>query len=834
MDRTSYAVAFLLALPGSVAAGGAAVVEPGGPAAGPLLASGWSAALVSGDGLDLTLDPSGRVIGLEVAGSDVLDPALVAWSGFSANDLSSGGHHPADGPVESGADAAYQNTTTATGLLIESVVRALPDRMAFEARVSDTLLRDHSLELRYSLPLAAGGWKWWRDLRTNESILPATNYSDTEVMDNQGRRSNSHPFSALTSPWPGPGLSLAQPIDAPAFAVTEVSSGGLNITFPLAVSGVPGARSAVVQFYLHRLAEPAWGFRAAVEEYYATNPGLFDRNGSAEGVWVVNSPLDAIPSPEDFGFGVHEIQFPEDIANASLVGDALGVETYAYIHPRSFFMGMGNRTSRPTEQQILAELANLTNSPDPAEREYGRAVHASGCLNRTGGFVHNVFQRPVWFPPNGWGVEFCYFSGPTLPQANLTWNTRANLAWKHEIDPQFAAAEAVNATLDGVFIDGFYSWSMVYVTEDGGDDFASEHLPHALGYPLVPNPATLRPVVSAHFGALDLGKNVSDALHARGAKFMQNDLRPGAWFPVGLVDLAGIEVDWFPSGAWTPDPVEVMGFRRTMMGQRPFGLLQRSDFALVDAAEVEAYFERSLFWAIYPSFFANRGDDLDNYWSNSSLYERDRPAYRRFVPLVRELSTAGWEPVTRANSSDPGLLVERYGPSNGTLYVALRNEGPGAATTRVTIDLAALGMPLSGLEVVEVVSGSLLPHTIVAGVLEADLTLNGASTAVLRVKRSTAIPGPSHIAALRAAVLVASLLAAGARFTGPVRRSRASQVPRHACGGTSRPRAPTPPRALRRAPGADPPPAHRPPPGSRPPPARTPPTARRRTRGTRT
>ena len=38
------------------------------------------------------------------------------------------------------------------------------------------------------------------------------------------------------------------------------------------------------------------------------------------------------------------------------------------------------------------------------------------------------------------------------------------------------------------------------------------------------------------------------------------------------------------------------------------------------------------------------------------------------VPVIRDLSLAGWEPITRARCADADIAVERFGPDRFTLF----------------------------------------------------------------------------------------------------------------------------------------------------------------------
>ena len=70
---------------------------------------------------------------------------------------------------------------------------------------------------------------------------------------------------------------------------------------------------------------------------------------------------------------------------------------------------------------------------------------------------------------------------------------------------------------------------------------------------------------------------------------------------------------------------------------------------------------------IWPGFFsANAFGNL--YFSNATLYNRDRPVFRKYVPILQSINKAGWQPVTHARiakapavGSGSGVFLERWG-----------------------------------------------------------------------------------------------------------------------------------------------------------------------------
>jgi hypothetical protein len=101
-------------------------------------------------------------------------------------------------------------------------------------------------------------------------------------------------------------------------------------------------------------------------------------------------------------------------------------------------------------------------------------------------------------------------------------------------------------------------------------------------------------------------------------------------------------------------------------------------------------------------FSRNASDDP--YWENSRWVERDRPLFRKYIPLLRREAIAGWQPVTEAVCEPEAFRVERFGPdAGGTRYFAVLNDSDVRRSGRLTLSGRASGA--SPLQAQELVSG---------------------------------------------------------------------------------------------------------------------------------
>jgi len=148
----------------------------------------------------------------------------------------------------------------------------------------------------------------------------------------------------------------------------------------------------------------------------------------------------------------------------------------------------------------------------------------------------------------------------------------------------------------------------------------------------------------------------------------------------------GTEMDWIGSdGSWRPASDNWMNFKRAMCYQKPYLFLMNTNYKLFTPDLVEKYFQRSLFYGMLPSMFSHNAAD-DPYWRAPNLYNRDRNLFKRYIPIIKKIAEAGWEPVTYAVTDKDAVYIERFGPDgDGNVYFTLLNDSSETLETNVTI-----------------------------------------------------------------------------------------------------------------------------------------------------
>lgn len=254
------------------------------------------------------------------------------------------------------------------------------------------------------------------------------------------------------------------------------------------------------------------------------------------------------------------------------------------------------------------------------------------------------------------------------------------------VNPTLEPAVDPAGVVDGTYIDSYEGWA-------ARRDYRREHFA-AADLPLTFSTDTRQPVLLTYFSTYEFGAELAKRMWALGKLMMANSTPWNYPWGVHTLDVMGTETNWCVEGRYQPDSHAIFAYRRALCYQKPYLLLQNTVYDQFTPEMVERYMKRSVFYGVYPSFFSHNAAD-DPYWQRPALYNRDRPLFRKYIPLCRTLSTAGWEPVTYARTDVPGFLIERHGKSgDAVVYLSVFRSGDGTGSCTVSLDAEALGVSL--------------------------------------------------------------------------------------------------------------------------------------------
>ncbi len=201
-------------------------------------------------------------------------------------------------------------------------------------------------------------------------------------------------------------------------------------------------------------------------------------------------------------------------------------------------------------------------------------------------------------------------------------------------------------------------------------------------------PAQLAPQAHA-----ELYRALGAELHPAGKHLFGNVFPEAMRFCAHLNDVMGSETDKLVEAD------RLSRIRRTLAGTKVVTNLLQYNWDVptyITTEEMERYIRGQLFWGFYPGVSSGGGMWVggapDRYFSHPDLYERDRPLFRRYIPVIRQLGAAGWEPVTAATGG-ASASIERFGDfTRGPVLLTVRATDWGPLETEVTLDLADCGL----------------------------------------------------------------------------------------------------------------------------------------------
>jgi hypothetical protein len=554
-----------------------------------------------------------------------------------------------------------------------------PDREL--CTILDSTGGERLVTLAYCVSLDAVGGTWCDDPQTSRPIEAGKSYSNcSNYAGGVNDQASLYPIAVVVHG--DRATVLACPMDVPRMVrfIYDAAARELRAEFDFGLSPVPEnfpsrADATVIQFEV-----PArFAFRRAMVKYQELHADVFARRVRHAGLWLPFGEVATIEHAQDFGFGFHEIADSQVAGNSTRVtGDdeKIGCGSYLYVEPQTYwqwFKGEG----KGSYDQRLAQLEADAKAGDAVSR--GTLV--SGIILENG--RRDLYEEGVAYTPQlPWGVN----PDPAIP-------TDPTLGYPSKASGEFDRLETAlgwrggpNLGIDGVYVDSMEGWGHII-------NFNKEHW-RVTRYPLTFHPWKKKVGLLNFWGTYAWVKEMSQRLRQRDMILLGNDAFSHRWQLAPWVDVPGREYQWIEEGKFKPVADERYLFFRSMSGRKPYLMLMNNGYT--DGSIMETYFQRSTFWAVYPSmYFGHTSPNEPWYWSNPAWYNRDRPLFKKYIPMIRKLDAAGWQPVTLATASPSSIRIERFGEfARGDLAFTVHN--PDAEARDITIALDREALQISG------------------------------------------------------------------------------------------------------------------------------------------
>lgn len=568
------------------------------------------------------------------------------------------------------------------GLVFAQTVKNHNGDRLLTGRVEDATGHDRAITLLYAVPLPKGKIMWWDDpRRSREADASKLNEYDNTWGEQCGRGPHSRwPIGAVTVG--GKGIAIG--IDPMKPAYYRI---GLNpklrilyIAYDLGLAS-PERNHADVSLCVFGFKADE-GFRGALEKYRTLYPDAFVSRVKKHGSWVPFKALSKMPggNVDDFHFRFNEYMWDTDF------DDRHDILSLRYKEPCTWWMKLKNRTGGlPSYAECLAFAKEELKRGLPDAQAWETSVFK----DRFGKPAGMILDKPWCF-----GIAWSMNAAPGLKGEMTEYRFKQS---GKDFEKNYGGKEFPKG-VDGEYVDSAELACTVAA------DYDRSHF-SAMTAPLTFSLDEYRPVVFKGLSVWDYCQDISRRLRERNRVLFAN-ATPNHWsYLTPVMDAVGIEIGWNVNGEWKPSPPEQLILWRAIAGDKPYCFLMTNGKGFTREM-TESFMKTSLAYGLFPGFQCNYFFDGDG------RHERDRDLWRKYLPLVRLVSEAGWRPVNRLAECDgAGVVMEQFGDRYLTVY----NHGKESAAAKIVFKkrVKAVNDLVAGVDVA--VSGGRAVVTLGAG-----------------------------------------------------------------------------------------------------------------------
>lgn len=565
-------------------------------------------------------------------------------------------------------DGRFHADLTKQKLKLDAEYQPVGDRLHVEGTLADISGNDRAIMLFYRLPVDAsdGTWRWGQDLRHELPIVPGDRrYQNVRPLEAHQSMS-LYPFASVTSAKVG--LSLSVPMDIPrVFRIGYDNHFGYWLVWDLGISKVTESfpQRATFAFDVYRY-EPKWGFRAADRRYIDLFPQYFVKSFKDDGSWTGYEGY-ATPPEQHLSVGeakefdwIRWVDRPLDLNakweaydywgdNLTTDDNACGIIPYAYTEPSGYWDWRIGHKPDPARKKLSLE-DRISDLKDRAAKgnENAKYILRTAVLNREG--------KMVTF----WGYDMWHWEcnpSPFLPDENGQPKNIATQDWEAECLVRFK----------------HYGCHCVYV--DSGitstRNYRREHFAK-VAHPLTFDYDTRQLCIAEGFSAyeyLEWLRRQCDAEKKWMLVHWWGNEAATRFFGVHFGDTVGYEM------IGSAPQEEQYLVARPLVYQKVVHMY--SEFNRDTPREIQEKYAKS------DIFYGHFTDLLDKVLA------------RNYTAMERELSMAGWQPITGVSTDNASVDVERFGSlAQGNLHFSVRNR----ADTEQAANLILDGKNLEGGE----------------------------------------------------------------------------------------------------------------------------------------
>ncbi len=543
----------------------------------------------------------------------------------------------------------------AHGIRLEAGSTQRDGHECFEAALSYGGGADRAVTLYYTLPVDAARVTYLPDMLHAVDACRAGDYLDASCWNIGANGFLSRmPFAAVTAD--GKGLAIGFDAESPAFGRVGYNGAAKELYIAFDVALTDEVRQAKLKFTVFPF-DAALGYRHALETYYGIYEEAYRTRIDEQGNWMAFAKISEVEGWEDFHFkfkeGDNEIRWDREH----------GMMTFRYTEPMTWWMHMKECPPK-SAGDVLAYYEKVLNTPDDPQHSAAKAAESSAMHDAAGKPVFIIQDRP-WCLGAVWSMN-------TMP--GIPGDSHFKQKWNDAIERKYHTKGSPDE-ISGEYVDSTEGYVTVEITH------RRDHFKHTR-MPLTFSKNSCIPGIFKGMIVYEYMKRLADDMWALG-KFTMGNGTPGTmWFLPCTLDVAGTETDWCVNGKWVPPSLDELCFRRSACAAKPYCFLMNTNFEVFTVEMSEKYIKRSLAFGIFPSFFSANAA-TGHYFTQPALYNRDRPLFKKYLPVIKRLAEAGWRPVTRAVADVAAVHLERFGDS----FVTVLNDSDKPVTVRIVVDL---------------------------------------------------------------------------------------------------------------------------------------------------
>jgi len=535
-------------------------------------------------------------------------------------------------------------------LQIEAQIRDAGGWLEVTGEIRDMRGADRAVDLLFKLPIAPEGWLWHDDiLQTQELTLDTaieTEYLLTAVTGTDGS--------------PGVGIALDPELPVGYQIGFDPERYGMYLRLKLGLSPDHKLQGTAPFSFIIAPVDGQWGMRDLLATWYEAFPAAFERRAMKEGSWLFAIPPPQVPNPQDYGYyeGSRDTDFVVEH----------GIVPCPYVIP-----GQRSITRLESMPASYEEAMAAFDAYDPSVGTFGPLVK------------EQIANCRVMTPDGKYPIRIRDDVGadikPEKPINMVVFSTNCDpdlMADQDAVTIGRSTLETVqritgnDPRIGGIYVDSGAGWVARYL------NIRRDHFPDS-DYPLTYDEETGFVGIMGKGSVVEFLRGLGAILHPGGRVVFPNIgcTRRVPWY-YAASDVCGLE--------GRVHDLTSMAYFRSMAYHKPTLRLEymtvvSRDTAIAGREGMEEYFKNCIAYAVYPSV----GRHADR------AYEMYQDLYDTYMPPLREIGAAGWEPVPHATvEGSDGPVIERFGPSDAGMYFTIYNPTDEARTVRATVDYEAL------------------------------------------------------------------------------------------------------------------------------------------------